>query len=287
MKRCPNCSTEYDDKISFCTKDGRALVTANTSRARLCPHCANSIEENAVKCPYCKADFGTTAERPQWPGRDEIAGQSTRSAGKPASRSLTKPVIAILGASLMVVLAVGAFFFAGYRQRNDARQLDEAKLKQVQEREEKIKTLEGELKQLRQELDKSKDQLTSLSAKLEENQKELSATQQRLTAATREARVAAKRPDIAPASSARPVKTPPSQTPPARRSAEPGVYEVIRSTTVREEPSTTARTVTEINKGTKINVVRAVGNWLEVRSKQGRPPGYVRLDDAILISRTN
>jgi outer membrane lipoprotein-sorting protein len=65
---------------------------------------------------------------------------------------LTKPVIAILAASLMVVLAVGAFFFAGSRQRNDARPLEEAKLKQVQDREEKIKTLEGELNQLRQDL---------------------------------------------------------------------------------------------------------------------------------------
>src|SRR5919112_951755 len=110
MKRCPNCSTEYDDKISFCTKDGRALVTANTSRARLCPHCANSIEENAVRCPYCKADLGTSPERPQWPSRDEIAGQSTRRAGKRAAGSLTKPVIALVAARLMVVLSVGAFF---------------------------------------------------------------------------------------------------------------------------------------------------------------------------------
>jgi Bacterial SH3 domain len=287
MKRCPNCSTEYDDNISFCTNDGRALVTANTSRARLCPHCANSIEENAVKCPYCKAEFGNAEERPQWPGRDELAGQPAPNHDRAGRRAWAKPAMATLGASLIVVLGFGLFLIAGDRQRNDARQPEEANSKQAQEREEKIKTLEGELKQLRQELDKSKDQLTSLSAKLEENKKELSATQQRLTAATRETRVAAKRPDIAPASSARPVKTPPSQTPPARRSAEPGVYEVIRATTVHEEPSTTARRVTEINKGTKINVVRAVGNWLEVRSKQGRPPGYVRLDDAILVSRTN
>jgi hypothetical protein len=288
MKRCPNCSTEYDDNISFCTKDGRALVTANTSRARLCPHCANSIEENAVKCPYCKAEFGTAEEKPQWPGRDEMAGQPAGSRGQAGSRAWTKPAIATLAASLIVVLGLGLFLIAGHRQRNDARQLDEANSKQVQEREEKITTLEGELKQLRQELDKSKSQLTSFAAKLEENQKELSSTQQRLTAATREAaQVAAKRPSIAPASSARSGKTPPSQTPSARRSAEPGVYEVIRSTTVREEPSTTGRRVTEINKGTKITVVRTVGNWLEVRSKQGRPPGYVRSDDVIPVTRTN
>jgi hypothetical protein len=288
MKRCPNCSLEYDDNISFCTKDGRALVMANTSRARLCLHCANSIEENAVKCPYCKAEFGTAAESPQWPRRDEMAGQPAHSRGQAGSRAWTKPAMATLAASLIVVLGFGLFLIAGYRQRDDARQLEEANSKQVQEREEKITTLEGELKQLRQELDKNKSQLTSLTAKLEENQKELSSTQQRLTAATREAaQVAAKRPGAAPASSARSVKTSPSQMPPARRSAEPGVYEVIRVTTVREEPSTTGRRVTEINKGTKITVVRTVGNWLEVRSKQGRPPGYIRSDDVIPVTRTN
>jgi uncharacterized coiled-coil protein SlyX len=288
MKRCPNCSIEYDDNISFCTKDGRALVTASTGRARLCPHCANSIEENAVKCPYCKAEFGTAEEKPQWPRRDEMPDQPLRSGDQAGSRAWKKPAIVTLAASLMVVLGFGLFLTAGYRQRNDTRQLEEATSKQVQEREGKIKTLEGELTQLRQELDKSKSQLASLAAKLEENQKELSATQQQLTAATKEgARLAAKRPAIPPASSARSVKTPPSQTPPARRSAEPGVYEVVRATTVREEPSTTARRVTEVNKGTKITVVRAVGNWLEVRSKQGRPPGYVRSDDVILVSRTN
>jgi hypothetical protein len=288
MKRCPNCSTEYDDNTSFCTKDGRALVTATTSRARLCPHCANSIEEKAVKCPYCKAEFGSTEERPQWPSRDEMAGQPARTSGQPGRRGWTKRAMATLAASLIVVLGFGLYLIAGYGQRNDTRQLEEANSRQVQEREEKIKTLEGELKQLRQELDKSKNELRSLTAKLEENQKELSATQQRLTAATRDAAgVAAKRPAIAPGSSARSVKTAPSRTPAERRSAEPGVYEVIRATTVREEPSTTARRVTEINKGTKITVVRTVGSWLEVRSKQGRPPGYVRLDDAILVTRAN
>lgn len=227
-------------------------------------------------------------ERPQWPSRDEMADQPARTRGQPGRRSWTKRAMATLAASLIIVLGFGLYLIAGYGQRNDTRQLEEANSKQVQEREEKIKALEEELKQLRQELDKSKNELTSLTAKLQENQKELSASQQRLTATTREAaRVASKRPAIAPGSSARSVKTPPSQTAAARRSAEPGVYEVIRATTVREEPSTTARRVTEINKGTKITVVRTVGSWLEVRSKQGRPPGYVRLDDAILVTRTN
>jgi hypothetical protein len=285
MKRCPNCSAEYDDNLSFCTKDGRALVMANTSRARLCPQCANSIDENAVKCPYCKAEFGT-AETPQWPMREEMPGETVASR---AGNRLTKRTKAILAGVLVVTaVALGAFSIYGYRQRNDGRHLEQANLKQLQQREEKIKSLEGELKQLRQELDRGKSQVAALAAKLEESQKELSATQQRLTTATRDAgRAASKRAPVAPGSTARSVKTPSSPTPPARRASEPGVYEVIRATTVREEPSGAARRITDINKGTKITVVRTVGDWLEVRSKQGNPPGYVRLDDAILVSRAN
>jgi hypothetical protein len=285
MKRCPNCSTEYDDDLSFCTKDGRALVMANTNRARLCPECANSIDEDAVKCPYCKAEFAK-AETPQWPRREEMAGATVASRGH---RRLTNRAKAIMAAGfLVVVVGLGVFLVDGYRQRNQDRQLEQANLKQLQEREQRIKTLEGELKQLRQELDRGKSQVTALSAKLEESQKELSAMQQRLTTATRDAgRSASKRATATPASTARSLKTPSSPTPPARRAAEPGIYEVIRATTVREEPSGGARRITDINKGTKITVVRTVGDWLEVRSKQGNPPGYVRLDDAILVSRAN
>lgn len=285
MKRCPNCSAEYDDNLSFCTKDGRALVMANASRARLCPQCANSIDEDAVKCPYCKAEFGT-AETPQWPMREEMPGETVASGRHVPLTNRPKAIMA--AGFIVIVLGLGVFLINGYRQRNDSRQLEQANLKQLQEREQKINTLEGELKQLRQEIDRGKSQVAALTAKLEESQKELSATQQRLATATRDAgRAASKRAPVTPGSTARSVKAPPSSTPPTRRAAEPGVYEVIRATTVREEPSGGARRITDINKGTKITVVRTVGDWLEVRSKQGNPPGYVRLDDAILVSRAN
>ena len=258
---------------------------ANATRARLCPECANSIDENAVKCPYCKAEFGA-AEAPQWPMYEEVPGETVADRGR---FRFTNRAKAIMAAGFVgVILGLGGFLIDGYRQRNNSRQLEQANLKQLQEREQKIKALEGEMKQLRQELERGKSQVAALAAKLEESQKELSATQQRLTAATRDAgRAAAKRAPSTQASTARSVKTPSSPTPAARRPAEPGVYEVIRATTVREEPSGGARRITDINKGTKITVVRTVGDWLEVRSKQGNPPGYVRLDDAILVSRAN
>ena len=256
---------------------------ANASRARLCPQCANSIDENAVKCPYCKAEFGT-AETPQWPMREQMAGEAAPTAGRSRLTKRGKTILAVL---LVTAGGLAGFSIYGYRQRNDGRQQEQAALELLQEREQKIKTLEGEMKQLRQELDRGKSQVAALAAKLEESQKELSVTQQRLTSATRDAgRAASKRAPVTP-STPRSVKTPSSPTHPARRAAEPGVYEVIRATTVREEPSGGARRITDINKGTKITVVRTVGDWLEVRSKQGNPPGYVRLDDAILVSRAN
>ena len=108
---------------------------------------------------------------------------------------------------IVIVLGLGVFSINGYRQRNDSRQLEQANLKQLQEREQKIKTLEGELKQLRQELDRGKSQLAALTAKLEESQKELSATQQRLTSCdTGCGRAASKRAPVTPGSTARSVK---------------------------------------------------------------------------------
>jgi hypothetical protein len=125
-----------------------------------------------------------------------------------------------------------------------------------------------------------------MKTKFEESQKELSAMQRRLGVATREVdrlkvsqsaavrRTASRAPDTA-ALAPVPVA--------ARRTGEPGVYETTRETSVYENPSSAARVVSRISRGTRINVVSSSGNWLEVRSKHGNPPGYVRSDDARLL----
>src|SRR5207244_4988856 len=73
----------------------------------------------------------------------------------------------------------------------------------------------------------------------------------------------------------------------ARRTAEPGVHEAIQATSVYEGPSSASRVISQIKRGTRINVVRPAGDWLEVRSKRGNPPGYVRSDDARPIGRAS
>ncbi|MGH7873614.1 MAG: SH3 domain-containing protein [Candidatus Binatia bacterium] len=286
MKQCPDCSAQYDDNVSFCAKDGRALAVMANSRMRLCPHCANSIQESATRCPYCKADSGS-AGSPQWPTREEVARQAAPAAR--ASRlSLRSKVILVCG---FVVFALGVFFLGGHQERSETRQLQESRLKELQTREQKIQTLEEQLKQARQEAGESATRVAALTTKLDESQKELSSMQQRLASANRAAERTT--PTRAPANprsprrAAEPATSPQPTTSAARRTAEPGVYEVIQVTSVRENPSATARAVAEIKKGTKVTVVRSVGEWLEVQSKQGNPPGYIRSNDAMFIRQAN
>jgi hypothetical protein len=68
-----------------------------------------------------------------------------------------------------------------------------------------------------------------------------------------------------------------------RRPAEPGVYETIRATSVFEEPEGSSRKVATINKGARVTVVGSAGGWLEVRSRHGNPPGFIRRDDAMYM----
>ena len=63
---------------------------------------------------------------------------------------------------------------------------------------------------------------------------------------------------------------------------EPRLYETVRTTAVFEEPSSSSRKVGTIPHGSRVRVVAASGDWLEVRSRQGRPPGFIRSDDAVL-----
>jgi len=60
-------------------------------------------------------------------------------------------------------------------------------------------------------------------------------------------------------------------------------YQTVRSTSVFEEPSASSRKVGSITNGSRVRVVGSTDDWLEVRSKQGRPPGFIRRDDAVLM----
>ena len=286
MKQCPECSAQYDDNVSFCTKEGRALTVVSDGPMRLCPHCANSIQASVSRCPYCKAEL-IAGSVPQWPSRDEPAHNTTGRATSTSRLSLGSKAILICG---FVVFALGVFFLGSHQERSETRQLQQSQLKELQTREQRINALEGQIKQAKQEASENAKQITALTAKLNEAQKELASTQQRLASASRSGeRTTAVR--AANGRSPRRSADPPPATQPsnraARKIAEPGVYEVIQVTSVRENPSASARAIAQINRGTKVTVVRSVGEWLQVQSKQGNPPGYIRSDDAMFIGQTN
>jgi uncharacterized coiled-coil protein SlyX len=288
MKICPECSAEYDDSVNFCAKDGRSLTEKTVAQTRLCPHCANSIPEDAASCPYCKADVDP-ASPPQWPTRENDryhGGLSTHE--RKFSKSAMAALLAGVALSVIGLFLIGNVML-GRNDGSETRQLAEAKIKEVEEKEQKIQALEGQLAQTRQELADSSSQLTALKNRLAENEKELSASHKRLETASREIdRLSSRRAQSSPPPSPRPAVT--SQPPPpmpARRAADPGVYEVVRATGVHEDPSAGSRVVSQIRRGTKVTVVRSVGDWLEVRSKHGNPPGFILRDDAMFVGNAN
>jgi TolA-binding protein len=161
---------------------------------------------------------------------------------------------------------------------------------ELREKEQKIQSLEAELAKLREGNQGSSSQIDELKAKLNENQKDLAETEKKLADANREIdRLTSGRVASAPRpgpGSADPAPAQPAPVP-ARRAAEPGIYETLRATTVYEQPMGSARTLTQIPRGTQVTVVRSVGEWLEVRSKHGNPPGFIRVDDAMFINKAN
>ncbi|MGH7774482.1 MAG: SH3 domain-containing protein [Candidatus Binatia bacterium] len=52
-------------------------------------------------------------------------------------------------------------------------------------------------------------------------------------------------------------------------------YVTTSDVNVRSGPGTQYKIITEIKRGTKVNVAGREGDWLKVVSKQGNPPGYI------------
>jgi hypothetical protein len=173
------------------------------------------------------------------------------------------------------------------REGSESQRLLEEKIKELQARDEKIRMLEGQLTQVKEELAAGSNQLAQLKDKLDESRRDLSSTRQKPAVGSPRLtdRQASSRTE--PISRSEPRPADPVPSPSSRRPAEPGVYETIRATTVYEEPSNGSRVVSQISQGTTVTVVRSVGEWLEVRSKHGKPPGFIRRDDAMFRSGAN
>ena len=262
------------------------MIGETAPLTQLCPYCANSIAADAAKCPYCSADL-SLGIAPKWLKRDERSSE-TRAA------VTTKKIFPIppkfLWAAGMLAVVLAAFFAGGYLQRRELSLLTQASQKQLQAKDDMIQSQQTQLAQVQQQLTENANQLSAMKSKLDESQKTLSATQQRLATASRDtgranvsrstgvARTAAHAPSLPPS---------PTQSVSSGRTSQSGVYETTQATTVYENPSPSARAISKIGRGTRINVVGSSGDWLEVHSNRGNPPGFVRSDAARPIVRAN
>jgi len=159
--------------------------------------------------------------------------------------------------------------------------------------DQQVRELKSEIAALRKEAEASAKKARELESKLNEARKALSAAEQKLKVAQKQtervaaapapARGAARTVEPAPAPSRETTAAKSAApTPTWKRPAEAGTYEIIRDTAVLEKPSVSSREVALVQQGTTVNVVGTQGDWLEVRSKHGKPPGYIRREDAVI-----
>ncbi len=193
------------------------------------------------------------------------------------------PVTSIL--AMGVLLTVGTM--TGCSSGSDeVTQLLEEKNRELEEKDRQILGMDDQIAELRKELEEGSKQVADLRAKMEESEKALSSTKKKLKSAERKIkRLAATSALLRRKVARKPIG--PSSPAVQRRPAEPGTYEIIRTTSVFEKALGTSRTVSSINVGTKVSVVGSVGEWLEVRSKHGKPPGFIRRDDAMFVEKKN
>ncbi len=252
-------------------------------QTKLCPRCANSIGVDALACPYCKADLIMAIE-PEWPRQVEEMDPPVT---QPEKEKLTVKSKAILAFGL-VVFAFGVYLVGGSVEHRDIGPQLVEQQQAIKERDEKIKELESQLAELRRGKQETSQEIEQLKARLEKTQKDLTAAQNRLTGATHEiARLSASRNASGPRPAARAIDPPPTVSARPGRTVEPRTYETLRTTQIYEGPSNTARVIAQVGRGTQITVVSSASGWLEIRSKHGKPPGFIRADDAMFLSKAN
>jgi chromosome segregation ATPase len=71
------------------------------------------------------------------------------------------------------------------------------------------------------------------------------------------------------------------------QTASLGPYQIVRSSRVYAAPSELSRYIGEIEPGVNVNVVNARDGWLEIHSKHGRPPGFIRREAAARLTGQN
>jgi uncharacterized coiled-coil protein SlyX len=134
----------------------------------------------------------------------------------------------------------------------------------LEEKRKTIEALQDDVTELRKELDESSKHIAKLQARLDDARLRYSDN------LSDEARLS-------------------PRDGPARESAQQvyaDIYETNRITSVYKEPSEFSRKVATITEGTIVTVVGTSGEWLQIRSRHGNPPGFIRREDIRLVRKS-
>ena len=180
---------------------------------------------------------------------------------------MDKKLTIAIAALVAVLIGAGGFVLGRYvfdsgRSATEAMLLEE-KTRDLENKNKQIEDLGKQADTLRKDLDESGKQVAVLQSRLDQANQGLASMQQKL----KTARAPQASPNL-PASGS------------GSGAADAGSYQVVRTTSVFQQASMDSTKIASIPRGTKVNVVRSVGDWLEVRSKHGKPPGYIRREDA-------
>ena len=185
---------------------------------------------------------------------------------------------------IIIVVLVGKSLRKSKSESNAVTLLLEEKTDQLKEMERQIQEKDGQIDRLEEKLKENSSKVVELETRLEETAKALSSAEQKLKKSEQKVkRLASARERRVEPTVPRPREPVSSRA--RSRPAEPGIYETIRTTSVFERPSGTSKKIATIEKETRVTVVGSVGEWLEVRSKHGNPPGFISREDAMFIER--
>jgi len=190
---------------------------------------------------------------------------------------------------IVLILAAGLFLGAKLVLLRPADDTGGSFLRQqrqtgLDDTDKQIQELDRHVAELRKELEENSRRVSELERRLEDTTRALASAERRLKGPAREV----ERPALSkaqPAEKAAPKPPEPARAESWRKAPEPGTYEIIRTTAVFEEPSGSSRKVATVERGTRVTVVGSAGEWLEVRSRRGNPPGFIRRDDAMYIQK--
>jgi chromosome segregation ATPase len=192
----------------------------------------------------------------------------------------------VIFALLAIVVVLAARALKSHDKVENAAPPPEQSARALADKDRQIQELNGEIAQLRKDVEENSGKVKEMESKLDRANKALAAAQQKWKASQqKQTERAAAPPAARERTAAKSVEAFPP--PAARRVAAAGSYEIIRDTAVLERPSASAREVALVQRGTIINVVGSQGDWLEVRSRYEKPPGFIRRDDARLKQGEN